>query len=52
VIETLTRLVPQNVFVVNMLRSQSKRSLWDTLATLPNADEALMAMSDVFANLG
>ena len=49
--ETLTRLAPRNVFIMNMLRSQSKRSLRHVLATLPNADEVLMAIADVFAKL-
>jgi alpha-L-rhamnosidase len=49
--ETLTRLAPRNVFIMNMLRSQSKRSLRHVLATLPNADEVLMTIADVFAKL-
>jgi len=49
--ETLTRLVPRNVFIMNMLRSQGKRSLRHVLAALPNADETLMAIADVFTKL-
>jgi alpha-L-rhamnosidase len=51
VTETLTRLAPRNVFIMNMLRTQSKRSLRHVLATLPNADEALIAIADVLAKL-
>ena len=43
---TLTRLIPQNVFAVNMLQSQSKRILRDALAVLPNANELLIAISE------
>jgi alpha-L-rhamnosidase len=49
--ETLTRLAPKNVFIVNMLRSQSKSSLRHVLATLPNADEVLTTIADIFARL-
>jgi alpha-L-rhamnosidase len=50
-IEILTRLFPKNVFIINMLRSQSKRSLRHVLATLPNAEEVLITIADVFAKL-
>jgi alpha-L-rhamnosidase len=49
VIETLARLIPQNVFVENMLKSQSRRSLRLALAMLPNADEVQMAVAEALA---
>jgi alpha-L-rhamnosidase len=51
VTETLTRMIPQNVFIVNMLQSQSKRSLRDALSALPNGDEVLMPIADALAAL-
>jgi alpha-L-rhamnosidase len=46
VAETLIRLFPQNVFIVDMLQSRPKRSLRDALSTLPNADEALTVVAN------
>jgi alpha-L-rhamnosidase len=51
VTKTLTRLIPQNVFIMNMLQTQSKRSLRHVLAALPNADEILTAIADALAEL-
>ena len=52
VTETLTRLVPKNVFIVDILKSQSKKSLRDAIAALPNADEVQTAVSEVFMEPG
>jgi alpha-L-rhamnosidase len=49
--EVIDRLIPENGFILYVLRSQSKRSLRDGLATLPNADEVLTAMRDALAEL-
>jgi alpha-L-rhamnosidase len=49
--EVLDRLVPENGFVVFVLQSQTKRSLQDGLATLPNAENVLPAVSVAFAEL-
>jgi hypothetical protein len=51
VTEKLTQLTPQNVFILNGLKSQSKRSLRQALATLPNADEVLTALTDTLVEL-
>ncbi|HEX9331823.1 MAG TPA: hypothetical protein VF896_08045, partial [Anaerolineales bacterium] len=51
VTDTLTKLVPGNVFILNMLQSQRKRSLRHGLAALPNADEVLTALADLLAEL-
>lgn len=50
--EVIDRLIPENGFILYVLRNQSKRSLRDGLATLPNADEVLTVMSDALAELG
>jgi alpha-L-rhamnosidase len=47
VTETLTRLVPKNVFIVDILKSQSKRSLRHVISALPNADEVRTALADM-----
>ena len=47
----LTQLIPQNVFVVNMLKSQSARSLRQALAGLPNADEVVGGIAEALAQL-
>jgi alpha-L-rhamnosidase len=51
VTETLTRLVPQNVFIVDMLQSRPKRSLRDALAKLPSTDALRMAIVDALAEI-
>jgi alpha-L-rhamnosidase len=51
VTDNLKRLLPQNVFMVDMLQSQSKKSLRYGLATLPNADEVIAVLADVLAEL-
>jgi alpha-L-rhamnosidase len=51
VMETLSRFIPQNVFLETILKSQSKRSLRHVVAALPNADEVHTAISDVIAEL-
>ena len=51
VTKELDRLIPQNGFILSVLRSQNKMSLRDALANLPNADEVLMAVGDAFAQL-
>ena len=49
--ETLTQLIPENVFIVNMLQSQSKRSLRDALAKLPGGDQMIKPIADALATL-
>ena len=49
--DALTRLVPGNVFILNMLQSQRKRSLRHALTTLPNVDEVIEALADLLAEL-
>jgi len=51
VTETLTRLIPGNMFVVNMLKSQNRSSLRHGLASLPNAEEVLLAITGALADL-
>jgi alpha-L-rhamnosidase len=51
VIKELDRLIPQNGFILSVLRSQSKRSLRDALAALPNADQLQIAITDAFDEL-
>ena len=47
----LDRLIPQNGFILSVLRSQQKRSLREALATLPNADEVSAAIAEALAQL-
>jgi hypothetical protein len=49
--EVLDRLIPENGFILYVLRGQRKRKLRDGLATLPNAGEVLMAVTDALARL-
>ena len=49
---TLTRLLPENAFIVRVVQSQSKTTLRQGLALLPNADEVLTAIADRMAELG
>jgi alpha-L-rhamnosidase len=49
--EVIDRLIPENGFILYVLRSQSKRTLRDGLATLPNADAVLPAVSSALENL-
>jgi len=51
VTETITRLIPQNVFVVNMLQSQGKKTLRRALASLPNSAQMLTAIEDALASV-
>jgi hypothetical protein len=48
----LNRLIPENGFIVYVFESQRKRRLRDGLATLPNDEEVLQAVSEAFAELG
>ncbi|MGQ0605005.1 MAG: family 78 glycoside hydrolase catalytic domain [Anaerolineales bacterium] len=48
---TLTRLAPGNPLMVPVLQSQSKRTLRQGLAMLPNSKEVLAAISDAMAVL-
>ncbi len=47
----LDRLIPHNGFTMYVLRSQSKRSLREGLATLPNADEVITAVTKALSEL-
>ena len=49
--EVLDRLIPENGFILYVLRGQRKRKLREGLATLPNAGEVLMAVTDALAGL-
>ena len=49
--DTLTRLAPGNIFFIIGLNHQSRQSLRYALTILPNADEAITAVSDALAAL-
>ena len=50
--EVLDRLIPENGFVLYVLRSQRRRRLREGLMTLPDADEVLTAVTDALARVG
>jgi alpha-L-rhamnosidase len=52
VINTLARLIPDNAFIVAVLQSQSKATLRQGLAMLPDADEVLTAVADALREPG
>ena len=52
VIQTLKRLIPQNVFLETMVKSQTERSLREALTILSVHEEVFTALDDVFATLG
>jgi alpha-L-rhamnosidase len=47
----LNRLFPHNGFILYVLRNQRKRKLRDGLATLPNAEEVIHAVTDALSGL-
>jgi alpha-L-rhamnosidase len=49
--ETLKRLSPENIFFTIGLNHQNRRSLRYALAVLPNADEAITAISNALVEL-
>ncbi len=51
VVNTLERLTRENGFIVTALSSQSRSTLRQGLATVPNADQVLAAIADALAKL-
>ena len=51
VIETLTQYIPDKPILLPFLQNQSRRTLRQGLATLPDADKALSSIADAFAKL-
>ncbi|HVO68774.1 MAG TPA: hypothetical protein VMT24_01940 [Aggregatilineaceae bacterium] len=52
VMNSLAGLITENVFMATALQSQSKTTLRQGLAMLPNADELLTTIADALAELG
>jgi alpha-L-rhamnosidase len=49
--DVLDRLIPENGFIMYVLRSQNRRRLRDALSTLPNAHSVIPAVSQALAEL-